>query len=81
MEVKENDSILWYLLKNIAESQKGVPMYEKRKARAREKAIEWQLKFGTKDVSYDELLEAGNYFEKLGKRYGLLKEFRENGIL
>lgn len=26
-------------------------------------------------------LEFKQYFKKLGKRYGLLKEFRENGII
>ena len=30
--------------------------------------------------SYGELAEAGEYFEKLGRRYGLLQEFRENAI-
>lgn len=31
-------------------------------------------------MSYSELAEVGERFYMLGKRYGLLKEFRENGI-
>ena len=33
-----------------------------------------------KNLSYAELAEAGKHFEKLGKRFGLLREFKENGI-
>ena len=54
--------------------------YEYKKARARDKAIQWQQEFGEHNYSYGELAEFGEYFYKLGKRYGLLKEFRENGI-
>ena len=31
-------------------------------------------------MSYNELAEASERFYTLGKRYGLLKEFRDNGI-
>ena len=31
-------------------------------------------------MSYNELAEVGERFYNLGKRYGLLKEFRANGI-
>lgn len=55
--------------------------YEYKKARAREKAIQWQYEFSEHNYSMYELYEFGVYFEKLGKRYGLLKEFRENGII
>lgn len=55
--------------------------YQFKKAAARQKAIDWQHSFGERNHSYEELIIAGSVFEKLGKRYGLLKEFRENGIL
>lgn len=55
--------------------------YQQRKNAAREKAIDWQADFGNHNYSYGELADFGNYFEKLGKRYGLTKEFRENGII
>ena len=55
--------------------------YQKRKETAREKAIIWQLLTSSGGQSYFELATAEAYFEKLGKRFGLLKEFKENGIL
>ncbi len=55
--------------------------YQKAKERARDKAIEWQLDFENHNYSYGELAYYGNYFEGLAKRYGLVKEFRENGII
>lgn len=54
--------------------------YQEMKAKAREKAIEWQLDFCNHNYSWGELADFQDYFEKLGKRYGLLTEFRENGI-
>ena len=41
-------------------------------------AIDWQLT--ENNVSYAELAAIGEYFHKLGKRFGLLKEFKENAI-
>lgn len=55
--------------------------YKYRKETARCKAIEWQLKMSDKNLSYSELAHYSYYFAKLGKRYGLIKEFKENGIL
>ena len=54
--------------------------YQRMKRRARNTAIYWQEKFSEKSMSYEELAKAQSHFEKLGKRYGLLAEFRENGI-
>ena len=54
--------------------------YEIKKEMARQEAIEWQNNLFNHDYTYGELAEFGYYFEKLGRRYGLLKEFRENGI-
>lgn len=55
--------------------------YKEQKERAREKAIEWQQEAAQKNLYISELAEAGARFEKLGKRYGLIKEFKENGII
>jgi hypothetical protein len=55
--------------------------YQKQKARARQQAIERQLDFNNHGCFYSELCYYAEYFEKLGKRYGLIKEFRENGII
>ena len=54
--------------------------YELAKNKAREKAIEWQIACGKRDFYMSEYAQMTSYFEKLGKRYGLLKEFKENGI-
>lgn len=55
--------------------------YEKRKASAREKAIDWQNDFANHNYSYGELADAGEKFTKLAKHYGLVREFRENAII
>ena len=54
--------------------------YQQRKEEAREKAIEWQYDFCNHNYSWGELAYWNNYFEKLGKRYGLLREFKKNDI-
>ena len=55
--------------------------YQKNKDKARNKAIEWQLDFGNHNYSWGELAYYSDYFEKLAKRYGLVEEFKENGII
>lgn len=54
--------------------------YNRLKETARTKAFEWQLTSQDEPMSYSELAEVGERFYTIGKRYGLLKEFRENGI-
>ena len=54
--------------------------YQQQKETARQKAIEWQLNESDYPYSYGGLAILTNYFYRLGKRYGLLREFRENGI-
>ena len=54
--------------------------YASNKAVARQEAMDWQNDLFRDRRSYKEFAEAAEHFEKLGKRYGLLKEFRENGI-
>ena len=54
--------------------------YNRLKEAARQAAIEWQLTFGDNPMGWNELADVCQRFYKLGKRYGLIKEFRENGI-
>ena len=54
--------------------------YQIEKEKARNIAINWQLEESDYSYSYGGLMILQEYFYKLGKRYGLLKEFRENGI-
>ena len=57
--------------------------YAQKKEEIRQKAIDFQREFTENDTGFSwwELSEKGDYFTKQGKRYGLLKEFRENGII
>lgn len=55
--------------------------YKELKEKARQEAIEWQQKCGDIDYSYGELAEFQQYFENKAKKYGLIREFRENGIV
>lgn len=55
--------------------------YEQGKARARERAIEWQYNFCLTDHYWDEVAATQYYFERLARRFGLVREFRENGII
>lgn len=58
-----------------------VSYYQLRQSQLRDEAIDWQTYEAENPVSWGELAEAGAYFERLGKRYGLIREFRENGII
>lgn len=55
--------------------------YEKGKQRAREKAQQIQIYNVETCQSWQQIADTCADFEKLGKRYGLLKEFRANGII
>ena len=54
--------------------------YRERQASLEDLAKDWQNWFAGLEWSYGELAEIGNYFYENGKRYGLLKEFKENCI-
>ena len=54
--------------------------YQVAKENARQKAIDWQDYFSETSMSWGELAYWQSYFERLGKKYGLLTEFRENCI-
>jgi len=55
--------------------------YQERKADLKDKAIEWSNNQGNYPRwSYGELATIQDFFERNGKRYGLLKEFKENCI-
>lgn len=53
----------------------------KSKDEARQQAIDWQTWAIEQSLSYGELAEWQGYFRTLGNKYGLLREFEENGIL
>ena len=56
--------------------------YRQRQENLRCEAIEWQMKFEFGEVMYwSDIAEAGDYFSKYGRRFGLIREFRENAII
>lgn len=55
--------------------------YQELKEAARNKAIELQITNFTKAQSWEEVNQNNDEVYRLGKRYGLIKEFKENGIL
>lgn len=55
--------------------------YQRLKENARNKAIEWQYSVGENNYYMSEMADFYIYFSKLAKRYGLTKEFKENGII
>lgn len=52
--------------------------YQEKKEKARQIAMDWQENFS--DMYMSEYAQWCDYFYRLGKRYGLLTEFRENAI-
>ena len=58
-----------------------VSYYQLRQSQLRDEAIDWQEWESNNPVSWGGVAIAQEYFERLGKRYGLLREFRENGII
>jgi len=48
---------------------------------ARQYAIDWEIWASERSLSYGELLDWGIIFEKLGNKFNLTDEFRENGII
>lgn len=65
----------------IGSYETGAERYARRKEAARQTAIEWQARQAELNPSWREIAESGEYFAKLASRYGLIREFRENGII
>jgi len=59
---------------------KAIPAI-KTKAEAQAQAQNWRVWASTKNLSYSKIAEWRGYFTTLGKKFGLLKEFKENGII
>ena len=55
--------------------------YTEKKAQARQKAIDWQNEQAKNPISWAEMIEKAGQFRKLAKKYGLTREFIENGII
>lgn len=55
--------------------------YQRYKLRTRMAAIEYQIAASEGNLYMSEVADWTDYFRKWGKRFGLLREFRENGII
>lgn len=55
--------------------------YQRGKNAAREQAAQWQTDFFDRSPSWGEIAAQQRQLEQLARRYGLLREFRENGII
>ena len=55
--------------------------YRRGKEKARDLAIEWQYGAAEERMTYSEAADWAEYFRKLGRRFGLTREFRENAII
>ena len=55
--------------------------YYTNKERARNLAITWQHNFENQNRSWQYCISWSERFTRIGKKYGLLREFRENGII
>lgn len=54
--------------------------YSDMKDAARNLAIDWQSDVASVTMSYQTLADWQQVFSDLGRRYGLMREFRDNGI-
>jgi len=53
----------------------------KNKEEAREMAINFQKWASEENLSYEELIKYSGFFETLARKFNLIEEFKENGIL
>ena len=69
-----------YFLVNGLREWNGKRSYEGKKEVLRSFAIDWQNNFSNCNYSYGELANWQSFFEEYGRKYGLIKEFKENAI-
>jgi len=64
----------------VESTRKSKPTYDETKQILRDFAIMWQHRFDKVSWSYEDIANYEGFFRTYGKKYGLLREFRENGI-
>ncbi len=55
--------------------------YRKGKERARDIAKDWQQESSEISLSWEGVMIATAYLTRLARRYGLIREFRENAVI
>lgn len=54
--------------------------YRQKKEQVRDFAAEWQEEFSENRYTWADVAAYADMFSRLGRRWGLLREFRENGL-
>lgn len=62
-------------------SKSKLNSYRFKQFELRDRAIVWQQQADKKNYSYFELMDWEQYWKKQAKRYGLIKVFKEDGII
>lgn len=55
--------------------------YQRGKAAARAQAVQWQANFSDRSIPWAAIAAQQGHLEQLARRYGLVREFRENAII
>lgn len=55
--------------------------YQRGKNAARAQAIQWQADFPDRSIPWTAIASEQRHLEQLARRYGLIREFRENAII
>ena len=55
--------------------------YMEKKEAARNEAINWMHTTANDSMSWSEIAEYQDRLMTIGRRYGLIREFRENGVI
>lgn len=58
-----------------------IPKYIKTKEQARQYGIDYQNWASNQDLFYSEVIHFQNKLTTLAKKFGLVREFKENGII
>ena len=80
LEPSENDTTHVLPASRRKAAFMGRTAYRRRQEQIRSEAIAWQTEFADKSWSMDEIVEQQAYFHRLGRRFGLLREFHENAV-
>lgn len=55
--------------------------YQRKKAALRQEAIDWQADFAEHNYSWWDIADYCEDFERRARKFGLIREFKENGII
>lgn len=62
-------------------SGKAMSEYQKRRQACRQRSIDWLQSCSENAYGYGEIAEQRETVERIARRYGLRREFSENGII